>query len=183
MDIKAEHARLGINAILRRLAGTCNDQVPRLAYEKVTYGNKDNIGTKTTCGLYMFFVQPKNEQTVFSPAYVGYTSRSFGLRFREHAKEGKLIGGFLAVQKDHKCDLFVSEFPCRPMIAKLLESIFLKAFDFAYNRMENGQQRDTVNLYTYNKQYDEPMSTSKAKFKEVFDQVKSDLDTIETFLQ
>ena len=177
MDIKAEHARLGINAILLRLAGTCNDQVPRLVYEKVTHGNKDNIGN-ATCGLYMFFVKPRGEETVFSPAYVGYTSRSFGLRFREHAKEGKLIGGFLAVQKDHKCDLFVSEFPCRPMIAKLLESIFLKAFDFAYNRMENGQKRDTVDLYTYNPQNDVSDQVAKGEFKKGVDLVKEDLDTI-----
>lgn len=169
----AENARLAISGILLKLSGKDFD------YRQVTHENKKNIGSMSH-GLYMFFVKPKGTEGIYSPAYVGYTGQPFNMRFKGHARDDKLIGRFLKEQETSttKCKLFVSEFPCRPMIAKLLESIFLEAFDFAFNRMENGEVRDTEDLYTYNKQKDLSLEQGKKEFRKVFGKVKQDLDDI-----
>lgn len=173
----AENARLAISGILLKLPEKGLD------YQQVTDENKKNIGSMSP-GLYMFFVKPKGTEGIYSPAYVGYTGKSFNVRFKGHARDHNLISWFLKEQETSttKCKLFVSEFPCRPMIAKLLESIFLEAFDFAFNRMENGEVRDTEDLYTYNKQKDLTLQEGKKEFQKVFGKVKGDLDAIETFI-
>jgi len=123
-------------------------------YRQVTPQNMQNIGSPNYEGLYVFFVKFRKEQH-YCPIYVGYTSRNFCQRFREHATNGVIykfqngqiratvdfhpVGGAQAV-----CDLYVSEFGCDAPAAKLLESVFLKAFNFALNVAENGQERDTV---------------------------------------
>lgn len=165
----AENARLAISRIL--LALSKQD----FEYQHVTDENKKNIGSASR-GLYMFFVKPKGTEGIFSPAYVGYTGRSFNIRFGEH----DVIDSFLKEQKTSttKCKLFVSEFPCLPMIAKLLESIFLEAFDFAFNKMENGEERDTEDLYTYNEQKDLSSQKGRDEFLKVFGKVKGVLDPI-----
>lgn len=165
----AENARLAISRIL--LALSKQD----FKYKHVTDENKENIGGASR-GLYMLFVKPKGKEDIFSPAYVGYTGRPFNVRFGEH----KVINWFLEGQKTSttKCELFVSEFPCLPMIAKLLESIFLEAFDFAFNKMENNEKRDTEDLYTYNKQKDLSSQEGRDEFLKVFGEVKGVLDPI-----
>ena len=182
--IFAEHAVLAVNRILQQLADTYQGPGPALQYEQVTEQNKKNIGSNTK-GLYMFFVRQKNSQQVHSPAYVGYTGRSFHIRFKEHADDERMIGKFFEAQQTSlgKCDLFVSEFPCRPMIAKLLESMFLEAFDFALNKMENNDQRSTVDLYVYNSNKQLGLSTGKKIFKETFAKVMKEFDEIRASMQ
>lgn len=130
-------------------------------YCEVTPQNMKNIGSPNYGGLYVFFVKERTEQH-YCPIYVGYTSRNFRQRFGEHATNGVIykfqngqvratvdshpVGGAQAV-----CDLYVSEFECDAPAAKLLESVFLKAFNFALNVAENGQERDTVETAVHKK--------------------------------
>ena len=177
MDSKpfAEHAALAINGILQKLAETY--QLPTLQYEEVE--SKKNIGSSAK-GLYMIFVRPKGSDQLLRPAYVGYTGRSFRVRFREHAYDEGVIGKFFLAQQDslQKYELCVSEFPCRPMIAKLLESIFLEAFDFAFNKQENGHERETADLYAYNPQNKAPYQKCKEIFKKGFEKVVKEVENV-----
>jgi len=168
----AENARLAISGILLKLPKKGLD------YQQVTDENKNYIGS-TSRGLYMFFVKPEGEENIYSPAYVGYTGKSFNMRFKGHAQ----ISRSLEATSKAKCKLFVSEFPCHPIIAKLLESVFLEAFDFAFNRMENGEVRDAKGLYTYDKQKDLSLQEGKKIYQEVFGKVKGDLDAIADFMK
>jgi len=132
-------------------------------------------------GLYMFFVSPKDSQGYcLYPIYVGYTSRTFDERFKEHASKKKgvfekfFINGqpetcFQGVKK--KCDLYVMELPMDPRVAKLLESVFLEAFDFALNTEENGKERKSVELSTA-----VGALLSKELFTKVWKTVKEDID-------
>ena len=65
------------------------------------------------------------------PVYVGITSRKFSTRFNEHISKGKIIPGEFASIENIKS----------PAVAKFLESTFLAAFNFARNKLENGQVR------------------------------------------
>ena len=92
-------------------------------------------------GLYMLFVSPKGVQVDrLYPIYVGYTSRPFDVRFKEHARKEKGVLEKFFTRGEPKitfqgveteCDLYVIELPLDPRAAKLLESVFLEAFDFA----------------------------------------------------
>lgn len=129
-------------------------------YREVTPQNVQNIGSPNYEGLYMFFVKLRTEQH-YCPIYVGYTGRNFRQRFGEHTTNGviyKFGNGQLQATADFHpvgggaqavCDLYVSEFVCDAPAAKLLESVFLKAFNFALNVAENDKERDTVETAVY----------------------------------
>ena len=147
---------------------------------QVTEQNKRNVGSTMAGGLYMFFVMPQGSQEErYCPIYVGYTSRTFRQRFREHADNGvirKFFDGQLrtTVKGAQKaCYLYVSEFQYDAPAAKLLESVFLNAFDFALNVEENGAARDTVELAE-----DNPLETSYEVFVPQFTRVMEDVNTM-----
>ena len=147
---------------------------------QVTEQNKRNVGSTMAGGLYMFFVMPQDSQEErYCPIYVGYTSRTFRQRCREHADNGvirKFFDGQLrttvkGVQK--ACYLYVSEFQCDAPAAKLLESVFLNAFNFALNVEENGAARVTVELSE-----DNPLEKSYEVFVPQFTRVMGDVNTM-----
>ena len=147
---------------------------------QVTEQNKRNVGSTMAGGLYMFFVMPQGSQEErYCPIYVGYTSRTFRKRFREHADNGvirKFFDGQLrtTVKGAQKaCYLYVSEFQCDAPAAKLLESVFLKAFNFALNVEENGAARDTVEVAE-----DNQLGTSYEVFVPQFTRVMEDVNTM-----
>ena len=124
---------------------------------KVVVAEKNMLDDNTKKeGLYMLFVSPKGVQVDrLHPIYVGYTSRPFDVQFKEHARKEKgVLEKFFTrgepeitlqgVKKE--CDLYVIELPLDPRAAKLLESVFLEAFDFTLNTEENGPKRKSVEL-------------------------------------
>lgn len=102
-------------------------------------------------GLYIVSVSPKGSNgDCLYPIYVGYTSRTFGVRFGEHAnKEDGVFEKFFTQKKPETtkpCDLHVTVVCCDSHSATLLESVFLKAFDFALNTQENSSERKRVEV-------------------------------------
>lgn len=85
-------------------------------------------------GLYMISVRRAYEKY---PIYVGYTSTRFDDRLSDHDVKhwhrGKEKHGHLEFD-------FIPTF--NPSHAKFLESVFLGAFDFCRNKVENGQKRE-----------------------------------------
>ena len=99
-------------------------------------------------GLYVFFV---HVGLSYYPVYVGYTGNNFYDRFRQHgvidkARNLEINNGenFLQINNGENF-LYVSVFPCDAG-AKTLETLFLKAFDFALNKEENADERETLEL-------------------------------------
>ena len=100
-----------------------------------------DCGSPNTCGLYMFSLRDNNN--IDYPVYVGYTGRSFRRRFREHGNNGVINGFYTGVFPQPNVPnlhLFVYTFSGDFAAAKLLESIFLRSFDFARNIEENNNQ-------------------------------------------
>ena len=104
------------------------------------------------------------------PVYIVYTRRTFRQRFNEHADRG-IINSFFGhifpknFNQD-ECDLYVFQYTCGPIPAKLYESVFLYTFDFPRNVEENGTTRDTFDL---SRTYDLAASTGffKLKYKDI----------------
>ena len=105
-------------------------------------------------GLYIFFIESNSKQY---PIYIGITSRSFRKRFTEHRSDSEgVINQFVNgrfpqnVPHHRRIGLFL-KVKCialdYPMIAKLLESVFLAAFDFCLNKEENGNVRRNIDLH------------------------------------
>lgn len=91
-------------------------------------------------GLYMFYVRRKSDEKKF-PVYVGSTTgKSFHSHFMCHPVIATFFDAnapFPAVNRPDY-DMFAYQYSCTPVSAKLLETIFLLAFDFAQNGEENG---------------------------------------------
>lgn len=103
-------------------------------------------------GLYMISERCGNEKY---PIYVGYTSTRFDTRLANHDViiwyRNKMRFGQLEFD-------FIPTF--NPSHAKLLESVFLGAFDFCRNKVENVQQREP----DYNPRVVNPVQISKKYF-------------------
>lgn len=94
---------------------------------------------KKNKGLYVFFVRIESS---YYPVYVGYTGNNFYERFRNHGVYAKVQERQVNNKIDQLC---VGVFPCDAG-AKTLESLFLKAFNFALNSEENEGVRDILDL-------------------------------------
>ena len=130
----------------------------------VTIQNVTTIGS-TNNGVYLFYICKSSDkhQKKKYPIYLGYTGRTFRIRFKEHGtRDNGVVNKCLGVQSFQPASLgggpfklFVYELPMTNFVqAKLLESIFLNAFDFALNTEENDKVRDDIDLsFTHDKAY------------------------------
>ena len=153
-------------------------------YQPVEESTKQEVGSKTDRGLYMFFVTNSGNVTdryYYAPIYVGITSRTFNQRFKEHAQDG-VIHKFLDWQSRSQeflpkcCRLYVSEFIFDAPAAKLLESVFLEAFDFPLNVRENDKARLE---YEVSKESAMNLSTAKEVFEEAYERVNGGVKTVQ----
>ena len=146
---------------------------------RVTQQNASTIGSSLAGGLYMFYLvptpTPMGYDDRYCPIYVGMTGRTFRKRFQEHAANGVIADFFTPgrIMPTNPCNLYVAGFNFNAPAAKLLESIFLSAFDFARNTEENGAARNNVTLTA-----DRELSYSRGPFVEAFERVMLDVGTI-----
>lgn len=142
---------------------------------QVNTENEINTTPDSDRGIYLFFLD--SGQTKY-PIYVGITRRNFRQRFKEHYdKDGGVIqkynsGNFPTnrppIQLPLKVMCMSSPFP----MSKLIESIFLAAFNFCLNTDENGDIRtnlDTGDQYS--------VVTSKPLFDITFDNIMKEIKT------
>lgn len=102
-------------------------------------------------GIYMFYIRDTIHKY---PVYFGKTETGFKTRFADHQnnKDGviyrylnKPFPTFPKDVKEQELQLeVVLVTMSTPFIIKLAESLFLCAFDFALNKMENGKERDKI---------------------------------------
>ena len=124
-------------------------------------------------GFYIFFLD--SGKTKY-PIYVGITRRNFRQRFKEHYASGVInnynTGDFPKNVPPIRLPLKVMcvSIPY-PAITKLVESIFLAAFNFCLNTEENGDIR--VKLDT-DDQY--PVTASKPGFDIAFNNVMEEIN-------
>lgn len=111
--------------------------------DQVTIANMKSVGSKHECGLYLFFLE-STTTTKRYPVYIGYTGRTFHDRFYEHATRENGVIYKILVSKvfGSSYRLFVHTHSLSPVTAKVVESIFLQAFNFALNTDENGSLHD-----------------------------------------
>ena len=123
-----------------------SDYVPVRHYSVDQYtGGVSGATLDSEKGLYLFYLQDGSRSY---PIYVGYTGRSFGIRFKEHATresgvikkciDGKFMGGTTGYTLNVCTATFI------PLTAMVIEYIFLNAFDFPLNRAENGDTRGNI---------------------------------------
>ena len=135
------------------------------------YSSGDN-----SSGLYIFTVKDRRRREY--PVYVGYTSRSFKIRFREHRNNGVIHDFHTGVYPQHNWNhytLYVYTYSRDFAAAKLLESIFLRSFDFARNTEENNNQtHNNLRIPPENLPED-----SKASFAEGYQAIMEDVKEIQ----
>ena len=118
-------------------------------------------------GLYMFFIELGSSKY---PINMGVTSRNFRQRFLEHHNSPNGVihkfidGNFPQNIPPHLRSQLLLKVKCIPlsysMQAKLMESVFLAAFDFCLNTEENDHTRVNIDA-TSNLQLHNPSPTSK----------------------
>ena len=91
--------------------------------------SKDENGGSSNGGVYLFCVEQY-------PVYIGITS-DFHTRFDQHRRNDKVIP---LLKKYHYLEAYEMKLPV--VTAKVVESMFLAAFDFALNTDENPPARD-----------------------------------------
>lgn len=138
--------------------------------DEITEEKQKKIGSANDCGLYLFFLKSKATNKRY-PVYIGYTGRNFAQRFYEHATResgaiykiltSKVFGDFY--------DLFVYTHSATPVAAKVLESIFLNAFNFSLNTEENG------NTHELDISYDFTVEDSYDQFKYSYQYIMKEL--------
>lgn len=117
---------------------------------------------KKNKGLYVFFVRIG---LLYYPIYVGYTGNNFYDRLRQHGVRDRV--GNLQINNDLPINqLCVDVFPCDAG-AKTLESLFLKAFNFALNSEENDGARGSLDLSQRNN-----FAKSKAILRQVWEETE-----------
>ena len=128
------------------------------------------------------------------PIYIGITKRSFLQRIREHIEKGviqKVLHGevhFLEAYHPRRQavvnHLQVAMFQgLRPMIAKLYESIFLDAFNFPLNALENGEVRSDIMVFNNQDDFDTGSYHALHMALDDFTQAAEALGSIEDGLQ
>lgn len=128
----------------------------RLAPAPLNRYNYDYTGTlPDEPGIYMFYIYSNKTEKEY-PVYFGKTETSFRARIASHRqKTDGVINRYETNQfptfppkKEREQNLilqFVLVPLSPPFIIKLAESLFLCAFDFALNKMENGNERHEIN--------------------------------------
>ena len=108
--------------------------------DEITEEYMKKAGSKNDRGLYLFSIQSKVTKKRY-PVYIGYTGRTFAKRFYEHASQENGVIRKVLVSKvfGDTFDLYVHTHSLSPVTAKVVESIFLQAFNFALNTDENGE--------------------------------------------
>ena len=119
------------------------EQWHEFAPDQVTEENMNKVGSKGDRGLYLFYVESTVTKKRY-PVYIGYTGRTFHDRFYEHAtrENGVIYRVLVSKVFGGSYKLFVHTHSLSPVTAKVVESIFLQAFDFALNTEENGSLHD-----------------------------------------
>ena len=119
-------------------------------------------------GLYLFYLQDSNQKY---PVYVGYTGRTFRVRFHEHATQEsgviwKYINGrFMGGTTGYTLRVHTADF--KPATAMCIEYVFLNTFNFALNRAHNGNTRDYIDRNTPFTKKEDIFQTFREKYEEV----------------
>ena len=140
---------------------------------EITEDNENTVGGFYG-GLYLFYLRhltkPHKTENKF-PIYIGCTRRTFRKCFQEYACKGvikKWRSGEFPGSEGYK--LFVLQFHMGHITAKVIESIFLDAYNFALNRDENGDVRASLDLC---RNYS--LEESRDWFKEVYEKIMDEL--------
>lgn len=129
---------------LRRLS----ESGPLKTYD---YDYKETLPDKP--GIYMFYIFSDNTENRY-PVYFGKTEASLRARIGSHKNDGGVIkrygkkDQFPTVLHEKERDLLLrfTVVPLsNPFTIRLAESLFLCAFNFALNKMENGKERLEIN--------------------------------------
>ena len=150
---------------VRKIWGSCP------SYEVSTEEEINNTPNNKS-GVYIFYLDSGPTQY---PIYVGVTSRNFRQRFKEHYKNGVIN---LYVSGEFPKNIPPIRLPLKaicldthyPMQSKLMESVFLAAFDFCLNEEENGKVRLTIDTGNQLRPED-----SKPDFDITFDNVMKEI--------
>ena len=140
---------------------------------EVTSHNARSVGSHHSGGLYLFYLQ--NNEDVKCPIYIGYTRRTFRKCFQEHVDSGvieKCLSGKFPTGQGRKFKLFVLQFPMGHVVAKVIESIFLDAYDFALNNHEHYDARSQLYL-KYSYRPEESLEWFREIYKSVMDELYS----------
>lgn len=134
-----------------------------------TFDYDDETSMPNEAGIYMFYILSSKTGKKY-PVYVGKTEVDFRARIAGHKKDG-VIEGYntnrfprFPQNEEREQDLHLQVVFVRlptSFIIKLAESLFLCAFDFALNKMENGDKRymieDTHQIENFNTSYENMM--------------------------
>ena len=111
--------------------------------ELVTSANRTAIGSDKEGGVYLIYLQKDGKKY---PVYIGFTSRTFRGRLREHASTpAGVIDCLLSEAQPKRFEIRTISVSLDYIAAKMLESIFLQAFDFPLNKSENLKGRKWEN--------------------------------------
>lgn len=128
-------------------------------------------------GMYIFYLDSGVHQY---PIYVGITGRNFRQRFKEHHDNQTGViykcnnGEFPKNQPPVRLPLIALVVPIHyPMQSKLMESVFLEAFNFCLNTEENGDIRLIVDTDQQFKPED-----SKQNFDITFGNVMKEIQAV-----
>lgn len=142
------------------------------------YDYDDSVTLPDIPGIYMFYICSDNTGNTY-PVYFGKTEASLRARIGSHKNDGGVIkrygikSQFPTFLHERESDLllrFAIVPLSNPFTIKLAESLFLCAFDFALNKMENGNERaviyDIDQIGHTNPNYEKNMREAVKKMKE-----------------
>lgn len=143
------------------------------------------IPQKCTRGIYMFYIHFKKTGIKY-PVYLGKTETSFKSRLKDHETKGVIHqfnhNEMACLKNECKANLELKVALLNieaGFTMKLVESLFLYAFNFALNKMENGSVRETFGTIP---QMEETVSYSKF-MKDTRNQLKKDAEWLTESLQ
>lgn len=131
-------------------------------------------------GFYIFYL---DSGLIQYPIYIGITGRNFRKRFQEHLVDGVIDkwcnGQFPINDPPIRLPLKAILVPIGyNMQAKLMESVFLKAFDFCLNSQENYVVRTELDVGTIFRPED-----SKENFDIIFNNIMQEIkDVYESYI-
>lgn len=122
--------------------------------------SKEENGGSSNGGVYLFCVEQY-------PVYIGITG-DFHTRFDQQRRNDKIIS---LLKKYHYLEAYEMKFPI--VTAKVVESMFLAAFDFALNADENPPARDPAIPNTQN-----DVKYSATAFEKVFKETMKEIGSM-----
>lgn len=131
-------------------------KVGGMEYKDMEY---DPARIPSTRGIYMFYIHFKDGKRY--PVYLGKTEMGFKHRLKEHETKGVIHqfkhNEMACLKNENKANLELKVALLEIKVGftmKLVESLFLSAFNFALNKMENGSVRETFGTIPQMKEKD-----------------------------